>query len=241
MSAPLLEVRGLVKDFQQLRPLRVRALIVAPGEIISLAGLDALAAEMFVHLVTGASLPDEGDIALFGGNTRTIPDTASWLQSLEGLGLVGARAVLLNGLSVLQNVAIPHTLAIEPIDPEHRPTVDAIAREVGLDEGVWETALGTAGPEVQFRVRLARALALSPSLIIAEHPSADLPREAVARVAADCRRIALARNLAFVALTADPEFARGLGGRSLTIRPATGEVAAAGGFVERFRRVLGSG
>ena len=108
--APLLEVRGVVKDYQGLRPLRVRALRVAEGEVLTLDGLDAQAAEMFVHLLTGAALPDDGEVALFGRNTREVPDAAEWLQSLEGLGLVSGRAVLLDMMTVLQNIALPLTL-----------------------------------------------------------------------------------------------------------------------------------
>ena len=63
MSA-LLEIRGLVKDYQSLRPLRVRELRVTDGEVLSVAGLDGPSAEMFVHLLTGAALPDEGHVAL---------------------------------------------------------------------------------------------------------------------------------------------------------------------------------
>ena len=86
--AALFDIRLLVKDYQGLRPLRVRELSVSPGRVLSLAGFDAAAAEIFVHLVTGAALPDEGDISLFGTNTRHIQDAEAWLHSLDGLGLV---------------------------------------------------------------------------------------------------------------------------------------------------------
>lgn len=239
MSAPLLEIRGLVKDHQALRPLRVRELTVVPGAAITLTGLDAPAAEMFVHLVTGAALPDEGEIALFGTNTRSITDATAWLHTLDRLGLVSHRAVLVEVLSVIQNVAMPLTLDVDPIDPAFKPAAEALAREVGIPESAWDVALGRADAEVTFRVRLARALAPGPSLIIAEHPSAGLPREAVSRVAADTARAAAARGAAMVTLTADPAWAEAAGGEVLTLQPGSGELVAAGGFVERFKRMWG--
>src|SRR5688572_11307263 len=99
---PLLEIRGLVKEYQSLRPLRIRELTVAPDAILSIAGLDAIAAETFVHLVTGATLPDAGDVILFGQNTRAIADADSWLKSLDGLGMITARGILIEAFSVLQ-------------------------------------------------------------------------------------------------------------------------------------------
>lgn len=235
----LLEVRGLVKDYQGLRPLRVRELSVESGRVVSLTGFDAPAAEMFVHLVTGAALPDEGEIALFGTNTRHIPDAAAWLRSLDGLGLISHRAVLVDMLSVLQNVALPLTLDVDPIDAALRPQVEALAREAGIAEALWDRALGHVDAEANLRVRLARAVAADPVLVIAEHPSATLPREAVARVASDVLQVARARRAALVTLTADAEWAAVLGGDVLTLSPATGGLASGGGFVERFKRVFG--
>ena len=238
MSA-LLDIRLLVKDYQALRPLRVRELSVAPGRVLSLAGFDAAAAEIFVHLVTGASLPDEGDISLFGTNTRHIQDAEAWLRSLDGLGLVSHRAVLVDMLTVLQNVAMPLTLEIDPIADYMRPQVEALAREAGIAEPLWDRPLGHVDAETNLRVRLARAVAPQPTLIIAEHPSAGLPRDAVARVADHVATMARARSAALLTLTADPEWVSRIGGDVLTLSPATGELASGGRFMERFKRVFG--
>jgi ABC-type lipoprotein export system ATPase subunit len=235
---PLLEVRGLVKDYQSLRPLRVRELSVADGEVLSVAGLDGPSAEMFVHLLTGAALPDEGHVALFGRNTREVPDAEEWLQSLDGLGLVSGRAVLLDVLSVLQNIALPLTLDVDPMAPEVVDAVQSLAGEAGIDKAMWQKPLGEVDSETRLRVHVARAVAAQPRLIVAEHPSADLPREAVARVAHDLGGLARARRLALLVLTADPEFQRGLGGRTLGLTPATGELSETVGLATRLRRLF---
>ena len=60
LMSPLLEIRGLVKEHGALRPLRIRELTVAPSTIMSISGIDAVGAEVFVHLVTGATLPEDG-------------------------------------------------------------------------------------------------------------------------------------------------------------------------------------
>lgn len=239
MSARLLEIRGLVKDYQALRPLRVRELSVEAGQVLHLTGFDAAAAEIFVHLVTAAALPDEGDITLFGTNTRGISDAEAWLRSLDGLGLVSHRAVLIDALTVLQNVAMPLTLDLDPIDATFRAAVEGLAREAGIAEGCWDQPLGRVDAETNVRVRLARAIAPAPALLIAEHPSATLPREAVARVASDLARVAVARGAALVTLTADATWVEAAGGDVLTLQPSSGELASGAGFMERFRRLLG--
>jgi predicted ABC-type transport system involved in lysophospholipase L1 biosynthesis ATPase subunit len=239
MSAPLLEIRGLVKNYQSLRPLRIRELVVMPGQVLHLTGFDVAAAEIFVHLITGAALPDEGDITLFGTNTREITDADAWLRSLDGLGLVSHRAVLIDALSVLQNLAMPLTLDVDPIDPAVRPAVEALAREAGVDEAQWDRPLAAIDAETNLRVRLGRAVAPAPRLVIAEHPSASLPKDAVAGVAADVARVAAERQAALLTLTADAAWVAAIGGDVLTLQPASGELASGAGFMERFKRLIG--
>ena len=224
MTAPLLEIRGLAKDYQALRPLRIKSLTLVPGDILAISGLDAVAAETFVHLVTGATLPDSGDIALFGHNTRTITDGEAWLKSLDGVGMVTARGIVIEMFTVLQNIALSYTLEVDPIDPNVVPKATALAREVGLDDSTFEVAAGRSSPDVHMRIHLARALALGPRLLIAEHPSARLARQTVAAFGADLARLARSRGLALLALTADDELAKAIGGNRLELVAATGEL-----------------
>jgi ABC-type lipoprotein export system ATPase subunit len=227
MSA-LLEIRGLVKDYQGLRPLRLREFIVPPGAIFSISGIDALAAVTFVHLITGATLPDEGDVTLFGQNTRAITDGDAWLKSLDGIGMITARGILIEAFSVLQNIAMSYTLDVDPIDPRVVPQAGALAREVGIANECFDLPVGRVAPEVKMRVHLARALALGPKMLLAEHPSAALPRPAVAAFGADLARVALSRGLALVAITADDLLAKPIGGQRLELVAATGELRAPG-------------
>ncbi|MEZ5291812.1 MAG: hypothetical protein R2745_12060 [Vicinamibacterales bacterium] len=231
-SDPLLAFDGVVKHHQALRPLRLARLHVAAGAVISLSGLDALAAEVLVNLLTAASRPDEGDVRLFGRSTAAIDDEASWLAMLDRLGLVTERAVLLAQCTVAQNLALPLTIQIDPLAPDVRGRVEALAAEVGIRADALDMPVGAAGPGLVQRVRLGRAVALDPSLIVAEHPSASLPRGEVAPFARDLARLVTARGAALLAVSADREFSAALGGTALRLNPATGEVSR-GGLLER--------
>lgn len=225
---PLLDVQGLVKDYQALRPLRIRSLTLAPGDVLAVKGLDAIAAETFVHLVTGAALPDRGEIALFGQNTRSIADGEAWLRSLDRVGMVTSRGILIEIFSVLQNIAMSFTLEVDPIDPDVLPQAMALATEVGLDAADFDVPAGRVRPDAHMRIHLARALALGPHFLIAEHPSANLPRETVNAFGADLARLARSRGLALLALTADDELAKAIGGQRLELVAATGELKPIG-------------
>lgn len=227
MSEVLVSVRRLVKNYQGLRPLRLQALEVPRGAVISISGLDLPAAEMVVGLLTGAVLPEEGAVHLFGQSTHDVTDSDAWLAMLDQVGIVTDRAVLIAQFSVEQNVAMPFTLQVDPLADTIRAQVHRLAGEVGLDPSTLERPVAQSSPEVVARVRLARALALEPTLLIAEHPSASLPRESVKSYARDIARIARAREMAVLAITADPLFADALGGQRLTHEPGTGALRPA--------------
>jgi simple sugar transport system ATP-binding protein len=235
MNDPLLEISGLSKDYQTLRPLRIQSLTVNHGDVIAISGIDLLGAQTLVHLVTGATLPDAGDVSLFGRNTRAITDGDAWLKSLDGVGMISARGILVEMFSVLQNIALSLTLDVDPIAAEFVPQAGALAREAGIDAAYFDLPAGRAAPDVQMRVHLARALALGPRLLIAEHPSAALPRDVVGGFGADLGKAARGRGIALLAITADDSIAKAMGGSRLELVQATGELRA----MSRIRRLLG--
>ena len=234
MSDALVTIHGLTKNYQALRPLRIQSLALERAGTVSLIGLDAQAAEMLVALITGAVLPDEGDIHLFGKSTRDVPDSDAWLEMLDDVGIVTDRAVLISQFTVEQNIAIPFTLQVDPVAEATRPQVARLASEVGLDTASLPQQVAHASPELVARVRLARALALDPIVLVLEHPTATLPRDQVKPFAAEVVRVARARQLSVLAITGDEAFATALGGHILTHEPATGALRARSGWRKIF-------
>lgn len=217
----ILEIRGLVKQYSALRPLRLQELTIDRGDIVAIAGVDAPAAEMLSTLITGASLPDEGELRLFEQSTREIADTSAWLALLDGVGLISERVILLDQFTVRQNLAVPFTLDLEDLSEADRTSADRLADLSGLSDAV-EQRVGDASPVVRARLRVGRALALKPALLLGEHPSATLPRDAVTAYAEALAAAARQTQTAVVMLTNDDQLARGLGGDIRTLDPATG-------------------
>ncbi len=229
---PVLELSDVSKDYRGLRPLRIAALAVQPGEHVSLLGFDQTTAEVFVNLATGATLPDRGEVRLFGRSSALISDSADWLAVVDRFGIVSPRAVLLDGLTVVQNLAMPFTLEIEPPADDVRCRAVALAQRVGLDDAVLERAVAELDPLGVARVRLGRALALDPAVVILEHPTVNLSAPAVAELARQCRTM----TAATICLTADADFAEAASERCLTLDPASGRLAARAGWFSRIRR-----
>lgn len=231
----VLEIRGLVKDYRGLRPLRIARLDVRQGQTLALLGFDGMTAELFVNLVTGAVVPDAGDVRVFGESTADVADPDAWLASLDRFGILSERAVLLEALTAAQNVAVPLTLELDPLPPAIRARVEALGAEAGLDAAHLPRPVSAIPPAARQRVQLARAVALNPRLLLAEHPNASLPPEDAAAFAADFAALAARRGLAAVVLTADRAFAAAAAREVLTLNPASGDLAAPSGW----RRLFG--
>ena len=153
-------------------------------------------AEVFVNLVTGGALPDAGEVRIFGRSSSTISDSTEWLAVVDRFGIVSRRAVLLEAFTLLQNVAVPFTLDIESIPAEVESRVVNLAREVGLPDAAWNSAVATLDAASQVRVRLARALALDPDVVLLEHPTVGVDRQQVGPLGEHIRTVARRRGAA---------------------------------------------
>lgn len=226
MSDVLLTLTDVRKHYGGLRPLRLNALTVSAGERLALRGLDAGAAEAFVLLATGASVPDEGVVTIAGRDTRAIATDTEWLLSLDVFGMVTTRAVLLDQLPLDANLALPLTLSIDPMPEEVRRTVALLADETGLGRERLATAVHGLSPVDRMRVHLARALAMSPRLLILEHATAALDSDAAADFGRTVRAVLDDRRIGALAISEDDAFLSALAAPHRRLDPATGGWAA---------------
>jgi ABC-type lipoprotein export system ATPase subunit len=226
----VIEVVGLQKDYRGLRPLRIERLDLRAGETVALLGFDQIAAEVLVNLLTGATVPDAGEVRVFGQTTTAIADGDAWLKALDRFGIFSERAVLLDDLTVEQNLAMPFTLELDPIPDAIRRQVGRLAGDAGLSSEDPARRVSALAPAARQRVRLARAVALNPEVLLAEHPNAMIPAEDLPAFAADFAKLVASRRLASLTLTADRTFASAVAERVLTLQPATGELKPASGW-----------
>jgi len=233
VAEPLIDVRGVRKNYGGLRPLRLAELSLAPGSRIAILGIDAPAAEILVNILTGATLPDEGEVRVFGRATSSISEADDWLTTLDRIGMVSPRAMLAEDFTVAQGIAMAFTLSLDPVPEAVAADVARLARDAGLAESDLGTRLAGATPLVKARCRLARALATTPSVLLLEHANALVP-DAAAGFGREISALAKARRMAVIALTADEAFANAVADKVFTLDAATGQLKARGGWRRLF-------
>ena len=202
MAEPLLEARGLDKTYRRGAE-RVHAvagidLALFPGELVALVGPSGSGKSSLLGVLAGWEPPDAGELT-WAASDRRAPGWAELATVPQALGL-------LDDLSVRENVALPVRLSLG----RRRATEGRTEELLGLfglaelaDRSPSETSLGQ-----QQRAAVARALVLTPQLVLADEPSAHQDAAWVHDVFAALRQVVHDRGAACLVATHDPDALR---------------------------------
>ncbi len=169
---PVIEVRGVVQKFGPQTVLNGLDFTVHAGDTFIIMGGSGCGKSSLLKLLIGARKPTEGSIKVFGEEITTMG--SSDLERIRRrYGMLFQSGALLQSLTIEENVALPLV--------EHtglpRDLVDTVVKmkleQVGLTgHGHKKPAQISGG--MKKRAALARALALDPSLLFSDEPTAGL-------------------------------------------------------------------
>ncbi|MBI2788873.1 MAG: ABC transporter ATP-binding protein [Elusimicrobia bacterium] len=213
MSAPILELSGIAKDFvsggESLRVLDGVELAVRTGETLAVTGPSGSGKSTLLGIMAGLERPSLGTVRRDG------EDASSWDEGrLAGwrrrrLGFVFQSFRLVPTLTALENAAMPlELLGAPPAEAEEKAA--GLLRALGLDRRLSHRPAALSGGEQQ-RVALARAYAHGPALILADEPTGSLDRATAEKVLAALLELNARAGTALAVVTHDPTVAAALG------------------------------
>ncbi len=186
-----LDVRGVRRTFEAenapVRALRGIDLAVHGGEFVALMGPSGCGKSTLLNLVAGLDVPDEGTIVVAGEQVtgRSEDDLARMRR--RHIGIVFQFFNLLEGMTVLENVALPALIA-----GRKRRMAETRARDLLDLLGIGDkagTLPGVLSGGQRQRLAIARALANEPTLLLADEPTGALDSEGGAEVIELLRRL----------------------------------------------------
>jgi len=173
---PFVEVANLHKQYRvearALHVLRGVSLSVERGEMVAIIGASGVGKSTLLHVLGGLDAWDEGTIRIGETDLGTLRDAARVRFRNAHVGFVFQFHHLLPEFSALENAEMPLRIARRPL-AEARPRAEALLRRVGLGDRLTHRPGMLSGGEQQ-RVAMARALAMTPALLLADEPTGDL-------------------------------------------------------------------
>jgi putative ABC transport system ATP-binding protein len=189
MEAALV-VRGVRKQFDSgstVRALRGVDLELGYGEFIAIMGPSGCGKSTLLNLIAGLDTPSAGEVLLAGESVSGRNEDERARMRRRHIGFVFQSFNLLDGMSALENVALPAVIAGAP-----RRRADERARRVldllGLADKA-DTAPGVLSGGQRQRLAIARALANEPTLLLADEPTGALDSVGVREVLELLRRL----------------------------------------------------
>ena len=146
---------------------------VRAGEVMTLVGGSGSGKTQLVRVILGLKQPSAGDVRVFGVSW----DRASYAQiraTRERMGMLFQNGALYSALTVFQNVAFPLRERGGLDEDAIRAIVHAKLAQVELEPQHADLMPASLSGGMVKRVSLARAMALSPELLILDEPTAGL-------------------------------------------------------------------
>lgn len=146
-------------------------LTIPDGAFRYLVGPSGAGKSSLLRLIYLGAQPTAGEITLFGEATEAL-SPARMAALRRKVGVVFQDFRLLEGLSLLDNVAMPRLIAGAEVD-EARGQASELLHWVGLAERAGALPPSLSGGEQQ-RAAIARAVISRPSLIVADEPTGSV-------------------------------------------------------------------
>ena len=171
-GTPLLSVEHLVAGYGERKILDDVSLTLVAGEILVVLGGSGSGKSTLLRCIVGLLPPESGRVLIRGRDINAAGDAARE-EILRDVGMAFQNAALFNSMTVEENVALP-IIEHWGLDPD---TALMLARmrlaRVGLANATTKLPAELSGG-MRKRAGLARALALEPSLLLCDEPSAGL-------------------------------------------------------------------
>jgi putative ABC transport system ATP-binding protein len=172
----VLEVRGLRRTFESegapVRALRGVHLTVAAGEFVAVMGPSGCGKSTLLNLIAGLDTPTDGEVVVAGERLGGLNENARARMRRRHIGFVFQFFHLLGDMTALENVALPAATAGLPRRSAEQRALELLDL-LGLGEHAPALPAALSGGQRQ-RLAIARALANSPTLLLADEPTGAL-------------------------------------------------------------------
>jgi len=228
-TTPAIAVEDVHKSFGEQKVLNGVSLAVSRGQTLAVLGRSGTGKSVLLRLIIGLEKPDSGSIRIHGRDIAGM-ELDQLGEIRMKMGFLFQHAALYDSLTVEQNVAFPlqhHKKDMSKSEQADR--VRQLLTEVGMD-GHFQKMPSDISGGMQKRVGLARALALSPEILLLDEPTAGLDPISSAEIDDLVLKLQEEHHMASIVVTHDLHSAKTIADRLALLDK--GNVVIEGSFEE---------
>jgi len=219
-------VEGVQKSFGEQRVLNDVSFSLKRGEILSVLGRSGTGKSVLLRLMIGLDKPDAGSIRMNGAEITEL--AGERLNEVRrNIGFLFQQAALYDSLSLLANVEFPLSRHLKEAKVEPRVRAQELLASVGLEKDLNKMP-GEISGGMKKRAGLARALALDPSIVLFDEPTAGLDPITAAEIGQLIVDLSKQRSMTSIVVTHDMHAAKYFSDRLILL--SAGKIAVNGTF-----------
>lgn len=209
----MLEIKGLQKQFGELKVLKGIDIFAKKGEVIAIIGPSGTGKSTLLRCINFLERPEQGEIRIGTVFVDAENASAKDIQLLRRkTAMVFQNYCLFKNKTVLENVLLPMTLVRKRDKKEAQEEAMQLIERVGLLDKKDEYPSRLSGGQQQ-RIGIARALAAKPEVILFDEPTSSLDPELVGGVLEIIRELAGEHNCTMLIVTHEMRFAMDIADR----------------------------
>ena len=215
MNSTVVDINELTFGYSKKNPLvEIPRLEISSGEIIAITGPSGVGKTTLIRTISGLVRPLKGKVSLFGKPFGVRPKRGS-------LGYIPQRLGLVRHASVLHNVKLgaragnSNPYSIFPNSKIRDLCLDSI-RRMGLSEKIYEPVRRLSGGQ-QRRVAIARTMAQSPKIILADEFLSELDEKTLEMVKTEVVEFVRKESSTLIVVEHDVSRAKSIADRMLVI------------------------
>ncbi|MFC2496710.1 MAG: ABC transporter ATP-binding protein [Scardovia wiggsiae] len=230
-TAPVLMARNVTMDYRTggssnpqanaVRALDNVNLDIVAGSSLSIMGPSGSGKTTLLHVLAGILKPTQGTVVYKNRDMATLPDAYRTRLRRSDFGFVFQSGQLIEELSAEENVALPLMLSGADYKKAVAAASDWLER-LGLQQLVSHRPGEMSGGQRQ-RIAIARALAISPSVIFADEPTGALDQATGEQIIELLTGWCARTGASLIMVTHDPNVARSC---QMTIHMQDGRILA---------------
>lgn len=225
-SAPLVQIKGLHKSFNERKVLDGIDLDISSGETLSVLGRSGTGKSVLLKILVGLQQPDSGSVRIHGREITGL-SRKELNQIRTKIGFLFQNAALYDSMTVEQNVAFPLERLGHLSEIKRKQRVRELLSSVGMEKDL-DKLPGQISGGMQKRVGLARALALDPDVVFFDEPTAGLDPITASEIDDLILKMQKEKGITSIVVTHDLPSARSISDRLALLRD--GKVLIEGTF-----------